>query len=52
MAPLNAVLGIIELALHENMTPDVREYLIGAKDAGNNLLSIIVNVLHPKCDLN
>src|SRR5205807_10446218 len=43
--PINGVLGMTELALETNLTPEQRELLTLAKDSGDALLGIINDVL-------
>ena len=43
--PMNAVLGMVDLALREEMTPGAREYVEQIKTAGKNLLAIINDIL-------
>jgi len=43
--PMNAIIGMAELALRKNMSDAVREHIITVKQAGNNLLSIINDIL-------
>jgi len=43
--PMNAIIGMAELALRKNMSDAVREHIITIKQAGNNLLSIINDIL-------
>jgi len=43
--PMNAILGMIELALREDMSDIVREHATMVKQAGVNLLSIINDIL-------
>ena len=43
--PMNAILGMAELSLREDITPTIREYVLGIKQAGANLLGIINDVL-------
>ncbi|MDR0585167.1 MAG: response regulator, partial [Treponema sp.] len=43
--PMNAIIGMSELALRQNISPEVREYVGNIKQAGNNLLAIINDIL-------
>jgi PAS domain S-box-containing protein len=43
--PMNGVLGMTELALETNLTPEQREYLTMAKQSGQSLLSVINDIL-------
>ncbi|MDR3247518.1 MAG: response regulator, partial [Treponema sp.] len=43
--PMNAVIGMSELALREHRQTKIMEYLGGIKQAGQNLLSIINDIL-------
>jgi signal transduction histidine kinase/CheY-like chemotaxis protein len=43
--PMNAIIGMSELILREQISPEVYEYTVGIKQAGANLLSIINNIL-------
>ena len=43
--PMNAVLGMVDLALREDMTPAAREYVSQIKTSGKNLLAIINDIL-------
>jgi len=43
--PMNAVIGMAELALREKMPNAAREHIITIKQAGNNLLSLINDLL-------
>jgi len=43
--PMNAIIGITEIVLRENTTSEMTPYMIGIKSAGNNLLSIISDIL-------
>lgn len=43
--PLNGVLGMTELALGEEISPTVRDYLYTARQCGRSLLQIISDVL-------
>ena len=43
--PMNGVLGMTELALETNLTPEQREYLTMAKQSAQSLLSIINDIL-------
>jgi len=43
--PMNAIIGMAELALRKNMSDAVREHIITIKQAGNNLLYIINDIL-------
>jgi signal transduction histidine kinase/CheY-like chemotaxis protein len=43
--PMNAIIGMSELVLRENLSPNVRDYASGIRQAGNNLLSIINDIL-------
>lgn len=43
--PINAVLGMDEMILRENISPEVREYAGNIRSAGQNLLSMINDIL-------
>jgi len=43
--PMNAITGMAELALRENIPNSAREHIITIKQAGNNLLSLINDLL-------
>ncbi|MDR2210886.1 MAG: response regulator [Spirochaetaceae bacterium] len=43
--PLNTIIGISELALREQLNPQVARYLVDIKQAGDNLLVIINDIL-------
>jgi len=43
--PMNAILGMAELVLRKNITPDVYEDITNIKQAGANLLGIINDIL-------
>jgi signal transduction histidine kinase/CheY-like chemotaxis protein len=43
--PLNAIMGMGELALFSDTMPKIREYLKGIKQAGQNLLLLIDDIL-------
>jgi signal transduction histidine kinase/CheY-like chemotaxis protein len=43
--PMNAIIGMSELILREDISPEVYEYTMGIKQAGANLLSIINDIL-------
>jgi len=43
--PMNAILGMAELALRENVSPATEEHIRTIRQAGNNLLSIINDIL-------
>ncbi|MDR0937728.1 MAG: response regulator [Oscillospiraceae bacterium] len=43
--PMNSIIGMSELALREDLTPAVSEYIDEIKAAGTNLLAIINNIL-------
>ncbi|MFP3153831.1 ATP-binding protein [Lachnospiraceae bacterium ZAX-1] len=43
--PMNSIIGMSELALRKNTSPDVGEYLAEIRTAGTNLLSIINDIL-------
>lgn len=43
--PMNSIMGMTELALREDVSPQVRSYLGNIRDAGTNLLNIINDIL-------
>ncbi|MBC7964607.1 MAG: response regulator [Fuerstia sp.] len=43
--PMNAILGMTELALHEEVSDVVRDYLLTAKDSADTMLSLINDIL-------
>ena len=43
--PMNAIVGITELVLREDISPNIQEHIMSIKNAGNNLLSIINDIL-------
>lgn len=43
--PINAVLGMNEMILRENHNPEIKEYSMNIKSAGNTLLSLINDIL-------
>ncbi len=43
--PMNAVIGMTELALRENLSPNVTNYLLQIQNSGRNLLNIINDIL-------
>ncbi len=43
--PMNSIMGMVELALREDVSPQVRNYLGNIRDAGTNLLNIINDIL-------
>jgi CheY-like chemotaxis protein/nitrogen-specific signal transduction histidine kinase len=43
--PMNAIIGMAELALREEISPAAQEMVLSIKSAGNNLLSIINDIL-------
>lgn len=43
--PMNSIMGMVELALREDVSPQVREYLGNIRNAGTNLLNIINDIL-------
>ena len=43
--PMNAVLGMAEMALREEMTPQAKEYIRQIRASGKNLLTIINDIL-------
>ena len=43
--PMNSIMGMTELALREDVSPQVRSYLDNIRDAGTNLLNIINDIL-------
>ncbi|MDR2589088.1 MAG: response regulator [Spirochaetales bacterium] len=43
--PMNAIIGMGELALREESVPKMAEYVQGIKQAGHNLLSLINDIL-------
>jgi len=42
--PMNAIIGMSELALRENMAPTLKEYILTIKQAGKNLSSIVNHI--------
>ena len=43
--PMNSIMGMTELALREDVSPQVRNYLDNIRDAGTSLLHIINDIL-------
>jgi CheY-like chemotaxis protein/ferredoxin len=43
--PMNAILGMCELAIREERNPEIQEFLDSIKQAGNNLLTIVNDIL-------
>ena len=43
--PMNAIIGMSEMVLREDITPVVREHMMGVKHAGEYLLSLINDIL-------
>tara|TARA_R110002095_G_scaffold142965_1_gene123799 strand:- start:10305 stop:13715 length:3411 start_codon:yes stop_codon:yes gene_type:complete len=43
--PMNAILGMLELTLQENLTPVKRDYLQTAKDSADSLLLLVNDIL-------
>ena len=43
--PMNAVIGMAELALREDLSPNVTSYLLQIQNSGRNLLNIINDIL-------
>ncbi|MDR2300869.1 MAG: response regulator [Deltaproteobacteria bacterium] len=43
--PMNAIIGMAELAMREEISPEAAEMIQSIKSAGNNLLSIINDIL-------
>lgn len=43
--PMNSIMGMTELTLREEVSPQVRSYLGNIRDAGTNLLNIINDIL-------
>ena len=43
--PINGILGMAELALDREISPDVREYLLMLKSSGDSLLAVINDIL-------
>ena len=43
--PMNAVIGMAEIAMREELTPQVMDYLSQIKNSGRNLLNIINDIL-------
>lgn len=43
--PMNAIVGMTDIALREDLAPDVREYLNNIKNSGDALLTIINDIL-------
>jgi PAS domain S-box-containing protein len=43
--PMNGILGMTELALHSELTPDQREYLEMVKSSSNSLLELLNDIL-------
>jgi len=43
--PMNAIIGMTELSLREDVPTTIREYMLGIRQAGANLLDIINDIL-------
>lgn len=43
--PMNSIMGMTELALREDASPQIKSYLGNIRDAGTNLLNIINDIL-------
>ena len=43
--PMNAIIGMAELSLREETSPTIRDYALGIRQAGINLLGIINDIL-------
>lgn len=43
--PLNAILGLTEMAMHKDMSPDAKEYVHQIRSSGRHLLTIINDIL-------
>ena len=43
--PMNAIIGMTDLALQEDISPDVREHILTIKQSGSSLLSLINDIL-------
>ncbi len=43
--PMNSIMGMTELALREDASPQLKSYLANIRDAGTNLLNIINDIL-------
>jgi signal transduction histidine kinase/CheY-like chemotaxis protein len=43
--PMNAIIGMSDLALRQNLPDTARKYVLNIRQAGNNLLSIINDIL-------
>jgi signal transduction histidine kinase/CheY-like chemotaxis protein len=43
--PMNAILGMVELMLRRDLSPELREEAQGIKQAGSNLLAVISDIL-------
>ncbi len=43
--PMNSIMGMTELAMREDVSPQIRNYLTNIRDAGTNLLNIINDIL-------
>ncbi len=43
--PMNAIIGMTELVLESQLSPDQREYLVSVMEAGESLLTIINEIL-------
>lgn len=43
--PLNAILGMTEMAMHKDMSPDAKEYVYQIRSSGRHLLTIINDIL-------